>query len=62
VIYPKDGEIRTESIDLPFYRLLEKLDARKTAGEITAELGIPAEDAASFLEFALLEGIVVAAS
>jgi len=62
VIYPKGGEIRTESIDLPYYRLLEKLDARKTAGEITAELGIPAEDAASFLEFALLEGIVVAAA
>jgi radical SAM superfamily enzyme YgiQ (UPF0313 family) len=62
VIYPKDGEILTESIDLPYYRLMEKLDARKTAGKIAAELGIPAEDAASFLEFALLEGIVIVAA
>src|SRR6185369_8853414 len=59
VIYPKEGEIRTESIDYPYYRLLEKLDARKTAGEIAAKLGISAADAAEFLKFALAEGIVV---
>jgi len=59
VIYPKDGEIRTESIELPFYRLLEKLDGKKPAGKIAAELGISAADAAEFLKIALAEGIVV---
>ena len=59
VIYPKDGEIRTESIDLPYFRLLEKLDGKKNPAQIAAELGMPAEDAVSFLGFALQEGIVV---
>ena len=59
VIYPKDGQVLTESLFATYFRLLEKLDGRKTAGEIAAELGIPADDTASFLEFALLEGIVV---
>jgi len=41
-----------------FYRLLERLDGKRNAGEIAAELNIPPADTVSFLEFALLEGIV----
>jgi len=59
VIYPKDGQVLTESLFEAYFRLLEKLDGRRTAGEIAAELGIPPKDTGSFLEFALLEGIVV---
>lgn len=59
VIYPKNGQVLTESLFEAYFRLLEKLDGRKTAGEIAKELGIPPADSASFLEFALLEGIVV---
>jgi hypothetical protein len=59
VIYPRAGQVLTESLFEAYYRLLEKLDGRKTAGEIAAELGIPPVDSASFLEFALFEGIVV---
>jgi hypothetical protein len=59
VIYPKNGEILTESLFEDYYRLLQKLDGRKTAGEIATGLNIPPVDTASFLEFALLEGIVV---
>ncbi len=62
VIYPKNNEIRTESIDHASYRLLEKLDNRKTAGKIAAESGISPADAAGFLKLALAEGIVVEAS
>lgn len=59
VIYPKDGQVLTESLFEAYYRLLGKLDGRRPAGEIAKELGIPSEDTGSFLEFALLEGIVV---
>jgi len=58
ITYPKDGEIRTESIDYTYYRLLEMLDGRNPAGKIASELGIAADDTASFLKFVLLEGIV----
>jgi radical SAM superfamily enzyme YgiQ (UPF0313 family) len=61
VIYPKEGEVRTESIDLPFFRLLKQLDGNRTAGEVAAESGIAIEDSAAFLKFALLEGIVIPA-
>jgi len=59
VIYPKNGEILTESLHALYFRLLERLDTARSAGEIAAELGIPADDAADFLRFALAEGIVV---
>ncbi len=59
VIYPKNGEILTESLHELYFRLLQRLDAKRTAGEITGELDIPAADAAAFLKFALAEGIVV---
>jgi len=58
VIYPKNGEIRTESLHGQYFRLLERLEATKSAGEIVAELAIPEADAADFLRFALAEGMV----
>lgn len=59
VIYPKNGEVLTESLAEPYFRLLERLDGKKTCAGIAAELGIPPEDTESFLKFALLEGIIV---
>jgi len=57
VIYSKSGEVLTESLAEPYFRLLESLDGTKTVAGVEAELDIPPEDTASFLQFALLEGI-----
>ncbi|HEY6871723.1 MAG TPA: radical SAM protein [Geobacteraceae bacterium] len=59
IIYPRAGEVFTESLVEPYFRLLEMLDGRTPAGEIAAELAIPPAEAASFLEFAAAEGIAV---
>ena len=59
VIYPRGGEVFTESLIKPFFRLLERLDGTTPAGRLAASLRIPADEAISFLEFALAEGIVV---
>jgi hypothetical protein len=59
VIYPKDGEIRTESLAAPYFRLLQRLDGTCRAGEAAAEQGMTPDDADDFLRFALAEGIVV---
>ncbi len=58
VIYPRAGEVFTESLIEPYFQLLTALDGTTPAGEITARLAIPADEAASFLEFAAAEGIV----
>ena len=58
VIYPRAGEIFTESLIEPYFRLLERLDGTRTGGEIAAKLAIPADEASSFMEFAAAEGIV----
>ncbi len=58
VIYPKAGEVLTESLFAVYAKLLEQLDGREQAGVHAAKLGIPPEDTAAFLEFAMLEGIV----
>lgn len=59
VIYPREGEVFTESLAKPYVRLLEKLDGITPARRIATALHIPLDDAISFLEFALAEGIVV---
>lgn len=61
VIYPRGGEVFTESLIKPYFRLLERLDGTIPAGKIAAGLRIPSNDVVSFLEFALAEGIVVLA-
>ncbi len=57
-IYPAHGEVCTESLIKPYYRLLEELDGTRTAGAIAKQLRIPAADALEFLQFAMAEGMV----
>ncbi len=57
-IYPRSGEVYTESLIEPYFLLLEQLDGRTPAGDIAARIGIPVDETASFLEFAAAEGIV----
>jgi hypothetical protein len=59
VIYPRAGEVFTESLIEPYFRFLERCDGATPSGEITAFLKIPPEEAVSFLEFAAAEGIIV---
>lgn len=59
VIYPRGGDVFTESLVEPYFLLLERLDGKIPAGEAASALGIPADEAASFLEFAAAEGIVL---
>ena len=61
-IYPAHGEVCTESLIRPYYRLLEELDGNRTAGVIAKQLRIPAADALEFLQFAMAEGMVTDAS
>ena len=58
VIYPSANEIRTESLSEPYYLLLKQLDGHSSAGLIVARLGIPPQEALSFLEFAVADGII----
>ncbi len=57
-IYPAHGEVCTESLIKPYYRLLEGLDGTRTAGAIAKQLRIPPADALEFLQFAVAEGMV----
>ncbi|GAM11544.1 putative methyltransferase [Geobacter sp. OR-1] len=59
VIYPKAGEVLTESVAEPYFRLLERLDGKSRLPELAANLGIPLDEAIEFLEFAVEEGVVV---
>jgi hypothetical protein len=59
VIYPRAGEVCTESLAEPYFRLLKRLDGTTTASRIAADLTIPAEEARDFLHFAVAEGIAV---
>jgi Radical SAM superfamily/B12 binding domain len=58
VIYPRGEDVFTESLIEPYFDLLERMDGRSPAGAIAASLDIPPEEASSFLEFAVAEGIV----
>lgn len=58
-IYPRGDEVCTESLIEPYFRLLEMLDGRTPCGRIAANLGVSEDDALSFLEFAVAEGIVI---
>lgn len=59
VIYPRGGEIFTESLLEPYFRLLEGLDGSRKAREVASRLGLKAGEAAEFLEFAAAEGVVL---
>lgn len=58
VIYPRGDDVFTESLVEPYYLLLKNLGCGKPAGEILPGIGLEAEEAVSFLEFAAAEGIV----
>lgn len=58
VIYPRAGEVWTETLTESHYRYLELLDGSVRAGEAAASLQMPPEEGGAFLEFALAEGIV----
>ncbi|KAF0221360.1 MAG: radical SAM domain-containing [Geobacteraceae bacterium] len=58
VIYPRSGEVFTESLIETYFTLLERLDGKTTANHVIAALRIPPEEARSFMEFAAAEGIV----
>lgn len=58
-IFPRKGEVATESLAEPYYLLLQGLDGATPAGAVAARLGIPAREAREFLTFAAEEGIVV---
>ena len=57
-IYPAHGEVCTESLIKPYYRLLEELDGKRTAGAVARQLRIGPDDALEFLQFAVAEGMV----
>lgn len=59
VIYPRAGEVWTETLVEAHYRYLESLDGSIRAGDATILLKLTCEEGAAFLEFALAEGIVV---
>lgn len=58
IIYPTADGVCTESVSEAYYRLLEQLDGATSSGGVAGRLGIPAAEAAEFLEFAFMEGIV----
>jgi hypothetical protein len=62
IIYPHRGEVHTESVDEPYFRLLESLDGRTLAGQLAAQCSLPADEAREFLTFAAAEGIIVLAA
>lgn len=57
-IYPHGNTICTQSFDDSYYNLLNALDGRTNVGQLASEHGIPSEEAAEFLIFALHEGFV----
>ena len=61
VIYPRAGDVFTESLIEPYYLLLERLDGEAAAGAVASSLRVPDDEALSFLEFAAAEGIIQSA-
>ncbi len=57
-IYPCSGEVATESLAEPYFRLLERLDGVTAARTITVDLAIPLDEVREFLAFAVAEGII----
>jgi hypothetical protein len=58
-IYPRGGEVFTESLAESYFALLERLDGTTPAGKLAQGLGLPDDEAREFIEFALAEGIAV---
>jgi hypothetical protein len=58
IVYPAAGEVFTESISEPYYRLLLALDGKSSAQALCRKLSLSGADALPFLQFAAAEGIV----
>jgi hypothetical protein len=58
VIYPRGGEVFTESLIEPHFRFLSRLDGSAPPRRVATTLRISPEEALSFLEFAAAEGII----
>jgi hypothetical protein len=58
-IYPKAGEVFSESLITPYFQLLERLDGATPVGNVAAALRIPPDETRSFLEFTTAEGITL---
>jgi hypothetical protein len=58
IIYPTVEGVCTESVSEAYFRLLEGLDGKETAGVAAGRLGIPTAEAVEFMEFAVTEGIM----
>lgn len=58
VIYPRAGEVFTESLIETYFALLERLDGITTTDHHISALQLSPEEARSFMEFAAAEGIV----
>lgn len=61
VIYPNNGHVCTESLDLSFYSILEQMDGITTTGNLLKRLELTLDDTLDFLLFAQEEGIIVSA-
>jgi hypothetical protein len=61
VIYPKGGQICTESLDSSYITLLEHINEGFSAGTILKKIRLTRHDAEEFLQFAQEEGIITGA-
>ena len=59
VIYPSADGICTESLPEPYFRILENLDASIPFGKVTADNGVPDQEALPFLRFCIQERIIL---
>lgn len=62
VIYPRAEEVFTESLIKPYYQLLTAFRSGGRARDAIKRLGISQDEACSFLEFAVAEGVVTLVS
>ncbi|SNB47656.1 radical SAM protein [Geobacter sp. DSM 9736] len=58
-IYPRAGEVFTESLDDGYFTLLRLLNGTTPAANLIDEAGLGKAEAAEFLEFAAAEGIII---
>jgi len=58
IIYPAGGEVRTESVSIAYFRLLQALDGKRSARAICREIDLPDHEALAFLQFAFSEAVV----
>lgn len=61
-IYSRPDGIATESLIEPYFRLLENMDGVTPCGRLASSLGIALDEAESFLEFAVAEGLLIPAA